>query len=126
MAQPTRRQIAEVIVELSKSYSQSSLAEAIAAYLATERRTSELDAIMREVKTLRSRMGVNEVTITTAFPAPAAIKDKIVALLGNGPTVINEVIDKNVIGGVRVEANDLYLDLTVRNRLNKLKVGVKS
>lgn len=124
MAKPTKRQIAEAALALSGSVSQAKLAKVLAAYLVAERRSGELDAIMRELKTLRERNdGIQEVTVTTAFPASDSVKKQLTELLGGGTVIMNEVIDKKVIGGVRMEASDYYLDLTVRNRLNKLKIG---
>jgi F-type H+-transporting ATPase subunit delta len=124
VAKPTKRQIAEAVFALSGKASQAKLAKVLAAYLVAERRSGELDAIMRELKTIRERTnGTQEVTITTAFPATDKVKKQLKGLLSNDKVIMNEVIDKNVIGGVRMEANDYYLDLTVRNRLNKLKIG---
>jgi F-type H+-transporting ATPase subunit delta len=124
MAKPTKRQIAQAALQLSGKVSQAKLSKDLAAYLVAERRSGELDAIMREVKTLRERAnGAQEATITTAYPASNTVKKQLKGLLGGGKVVMNEVIDKSVIGGVRMEASDYYLDLTVRNRLNKLKIG---
>ena len=124
MAKPTKRQIAEAALALSDSVSQAKLAKVLAAYLVAERRSGELDSIMRELKTLRERKdGIQEVTVTTAFPASDKVKKQLKELLGGGTVIMNEIIDKKVIGGVRLEASDYYLDLTVRNRLNKLKIG---
>jgi F-type H+-transporting ATPase subunit delta len=124
MAKPTKRQIAQAALELSGKVSQAKLSKDLAAYLVAERRSGELDAIMRDLKTLRERSsGTQEVTVTTAFPASDKVKKQVKELLGGGRVIMNEVIDKSVIGGVRMEASDYYLDLTVRNRLNKLKIG---
>lgn len=123
MAQATIRQIAEAVLDLSKQHSEAQLAKAVAAYVVAERRSADLGAIMREVARLRNQRGMTEATITTAVPATNAVKQEVKRLIGDRNVVINEVVDKNVIGGVRIEANDYYLDLTVRNRLNKLKTG---
>ena len=122
MAKASRRDIAAVILALSDKYSDKKLANAVAAYVVDERRTSELDAILREVSKLRSEQtGIVEATITSAFPVSDKLKKQIKSLLEQDKLVINEVIDKDVIGGVRVETSEKSLDLTVRNRLNKLK-----
>lgn len=122
MAKATRREIAESILELSQKTSGAKLAQAIAAYVVAERRTSELDAIMREVARLRQENeGVVEATVTSAHPISDKLKKQITALINEDKLVINEVIDPSVIGGVRVETSQVDLDLTVRNRLHKLK-----
>lgn len=121
MAKPSIKDLATVILQLSRKMSEQELAKSIASYLQQERRSGELDAIMREVKELRHKeTGVTEADVTSAFPVGSAVKKQIKQLFGE-KVLVNQVIDKNVIGGVRVETNEKYLDLTVRNRLNQLK-----
>ena len=124
MARATVHQIALVVLNLSRNTNESQLAQEIASYIVAERRTSDLGAIMREVDRLRQQTsGVKEVTVTTAFEPSEAVIDQVKQLIGDN-TVINKVTDKSVIGGVRIESSDYFLDLTVRNRLNKMKIGV--
>ena len=96
----------------------------VASYLISNRRTADLDKIMRQIAVIRLSKGLSEATITSAVPINSEIKKQIKSLIKSKSVLINEVKDKSVIGGVRIEANEYYLDLTVRNRLNKLKVGV--
>ncbi|MCA9343367.1 F0F1 ATP synthase subunit delta [Candidatus Saccharibacteria bacterium] len=124
MARATVHQIALAVLNLSRNTNESQLAQEIASYIVAERRTSDLGAIMREVDRLRQQTsGVKEVTVTTAFEPSEAVIDQVKQLIGDN-TVINKVTDKSVIGGVRIESSDYFLDLTVRNRLNKMKIGV--
>lgn len=124
MSTPSRHELAEVIIALSSKTSEKKLTEAIAAYLVQNRRTSELDAIMREVARQRqSKDGVTEVTATSAFKLNEATKKSIASLMKSKQTIINEVVDASVLGGVRLETSELQLDLTVRNRLNRLKAA---
>lgn len=124
MAQASINEIATAILGISKSSSGDNLADKIASYLISERRSSDFDMIMREVSRQQIAQGVTEATITTASPVSKAVLLDVKRLLGDNNAVINQIIDKNVIGGMRLEANDFYLDLTVRSRLNKLKAGV--
>ncbi len=97
----------------------------LASYLARERRTGELDAILREVSRQREvEDGVLEVDLTSAFPLNEGNKRELTKSVDAKKVVVNETIDKNVIGGVRMETSISVLDLTVRNRLQKLKQGV--
>lgn len=121
----TRHDIAQAILQLSAVYSSEKVSKAVAAYLVRERRTAELDQIMREVVRLREqRDGQKEVDFTSAFALTPRIKKEMSRQLGD-KVVINETIDKSVLGGVRVETNDTLLDLTVRSRLDRLRQGVK-
>lgn len=123
MARATIHQVALAIFNLSKTTAESQLAHEIAGYIVAERRTSDLGAIMREVDRLRQQTsGIEEVTVTTAFEPSDTVITQVKQLIGD-KTVINKVIDKSVIGGVRIESSEYFLDLTVRNRLNKMKIG---
>ncbi len=127
MSKPTKRDIALVICELSRKQSADKLAKTIADYLVQERRTGELDAIMREVLRQRhNKDGISEVTLSSAFPLSKKTKASIAALVGGKNVVINENIDTDLLGGVRVESNEEMLDLTVRTRLNRLKQGASN
>ena len=121
MTKPSKHDLAEVVMSLSKKMPLNKLSKSLASYLQQENRTGELDAIMREVKFLRQKQdGIIEADVTSAFPISTTTKKNIVDIFGS-KTLINEEIDKDVIGGVRVETNEHLLDLTVRNRLNQLK-----
>ncbi len=125
MSQASIKSIAQAIINLSSTLPDSEIAKAVASYLISERRTADLDKIMRQVALIRYQNGIEEINVTSAFPISADVRAQIKNFSkASDHVVINEIIDKNVIGGVKLEANDFYLDLTVRNRLNKLKVGV--
>lgn len=126
MSKLSNKELASVILQLSSKVSSKRLSKDVANYLASERRTSDLDAIMREVARQRQEAdGVTEVTATSAYPLSDKTKRELKKLLGIEKAVVNEVIDKDTIGGVRMETSETMLDLTVRNRLNQLKRGVK-
>lgn len=124
MSAPSRQQLAEAILKLSSKVSEKKLTETIAAYLVESRRTGELDAIMREVARLREKQDdVTEVTATSAFKLNDGARKAIKSLMGRKQLIINEVVDPELLGGVRLETSEELLDLTVRNRLNQLKAA---
>lgn len=49
----------------------------------------------------------------------------LVKLIDTDSYVANNIVDESVVGGVRLETSAKLLDLTVRNRLNQLREGVK-
>ncbi len=125
MSKVSQKDIARVIRSLSVDMSSTRLSKVLASYLARERRTGELDAILREVSRQREvEDGVLEVDLTSAFPLNEGNKRELTKSVDAKKVVVNETIDKNVIGGVRMETSISVLDLTVRNRLQKLKQGV--
>ncbi len=126
MAKVSRTTVASVINnKLAKSRGKQ-LARELAAYLLETNRTSELDSLIRDVIGARARSGVIEATAVSAHElTPAAtsdIKAEIERLYpGAKEIIINERIDIDQIGGVRLELPDKQLDLSVRGKLNHLK-----
>jgi F0F1-type ATP synthase delta subunit len=121
MAATSRKMLAKAIVDKADGMPAKVLAKQVAAYLMSERRTGELEPLMRDIMKLREqRYGVVEATATSAYPLSAETKKTIERIFG-GKVQLHEEIDTNVVGGVRVETSTQSLDLTVRNRLNKLK-----
>lgn len=126
MSVPSRREIAQALIGLSQNTSKSRLAQTVAAYLVQHQRSGDLDAIMREVTRLREQQDdIVEATATTAFPINESLKKSIKNILQSNKLIINEVIDPEVLGGVRLETSEIELDLTVRNRLNELKAATR-
>ncbi len=126
MAKVSKKQIAGIVFGLIQQGTDSKrVTNMLAEYLLSERRTRELDAILREVSAMRAKAGTIEATTTSAFPLSSEVKQQIKkAFTTNGDKVVlNEIIDAYVVGGVRVETTDQKLDLTVRNKLNQLKAA---
>ena len=105
-------------------YSQS--VEKIAAYLLSERRTNELDSIMRDVQASWAEAGYVEVLASSAHELSEGLKQKITQEVRKiHPTakkiIITEVPDPSIIGGVRLNLADRQLDLSIEAKLNKFK-----
>lgn len=125
MSAPTKRQIAVAIIDMTRSMTSTRVAEKLAAYLVNNHRSSELDAIMREVQLLREKTtGTAEVTLTSASKLNETDVKNLIKIIDVDKSVVNRVIDQEMVGGVRIEANGKLLDLTVRNRLDALRKGV--
>jgi F0F1-type ATP synthase delta subunit len=98
----------------------------LAAYLLAERRTGELDSLLRDVQADWAEAGHVEVIATSAFPLPAAVRKDITKRVkaiypGAKQIIINEAHDPEVIGGVRLALPDRQLDLSLRTKLNTFK-----
>lgn len=125
MSKPTKKQIAQATLELTKKHSTKQLATLLGAYLIENHRSNELDAIVREIGSIREdKTGVVEVNLTSAQKLDQSTVGKIMKLIDTDSYVTNNIVDESVVGGVRVETSAKLLDLTVRNRLNKLREGV--
>ena len=123
MSKPSRQTIATAIANLiSGGAKEAELAKGLAAYLITERRTAELEPLLRDVMQVRfDRDGLLEIDATSAFPLTEAIRSEIDRLLPAKSRVLHENIAPEVIGGLRLEALDRQLDATLARRLTTLK-----
>lgn len=125
MSAPTKRQIAVAVLDMTKTMANARVAQKLAAYLVNNHRSSELDAIMREVQLLREKTtGTAEVTLTSANKLNETDVKNLIKIIDVDKSVVNQVVDQEVVGGVRIEASGKLLDLTVRNRLDALRKGV--
>lgn len=107
--------------KISKEY-----AREVAAYLLAEKRTGDLDSIMRDVLVDWAEQGRVEAIVRSAYPltpaAKASIKARVQALYPNAKTVlVTDVLDATVLGGVEIRIANQVLDLSVEAKLNKFK-----
>lgn len=122
-----RTRIARVVADRSlKEGLSKRLSRELAAYLLGERRTGELDSLLRDVQADWAEAGHVEVIASSAFAltatARADITKRVKAIYPEAKEiVINEVHDPDMIGGVRLALSDRQLDLSLRTKLNKFK-----
>ena len=98
----------------------------IAAYLLQERRTGELDSVLRDITQYRADHGIVEVIAVSAFPLSDTVREDIAAQVSQLYPVASQVIishrsDAAVVAGVKLEFANQQLDLSVRSKLNRLK-----
>ena len=123
MSKATYKEIAEATLEIiARGKTQQQIAHEVAEYLAVERRTRDLDRIMREVERLRyERDGTLEVVAVSARDLSGQTKQEIKQLFNDKTVKIIERKDENLVGGVKLQALDQQLDLSVRGQLKRLK-----
>ena len=127
MNKVSRQELAEVIAERTLHISDhDKLAKSIAAYLAGERRSYDVSSLMRDVQQYRLKAGIVEATAVSAHElTPAVIKDVKDMLKEHFPSarrfIINERIDEDVVGGIRIELPQETLDLSIKSKLNLFK-----
>jgi F0F1-type ATP synthase delta subunit len=94
---------------LAAQLSDPNIAEEIAAYLIAEKRTAELDSLVRDLAQYRAdNEGIVEVEVVSAHPidstAKTQIKAKITTLYPSAKQIIiTERHDPEVLGGIRLE-----------------------
>lgn len=130
MARLKRTELAQIVARLSaESKDQKKLAKAIAGYLVQNHQTRELDAIMRNIMSLRENDGVIEANITSAFPLSSSLQKEVTNLLKKEyPTVskivIDQQVDPEVLAGIKIQTIDRQLDETARGKLQQLTRAV--
>lgn len=122
MASANYKEIALAVVKLIDSgKSQKQLANAVAEYMVSQRRTAEFERVMREVERLRRERGVLEVVATSASSLSDKVESEIRRLYDAKEVKVVRRIDKDLVGGVSLRTLDSQVDLSVRGRLRQLK-----
>ena len=123
----SRVRIADVVANdsMKKGFSETE-ARSIAAYLLSNRRTAELDSLLRDIRGAWAEHGFVEVTATCAHGLSETVQQDITAEVRKlYPTakeiVIVEKHDPSIVGGVRIEFANRQLDLSIEAELNKFK-----
>lgn len=119
----SRKDLTDAVLHLIQSRpNHRSNAKAIASYLIDQRRTKELDALLRNVEQARyDRSGILEVYATAARPLTEAAKGQIRKLFDAREVLVHEIIDESVKGGVRLKALDKTADLSIATKLQQLR-----
>lgn len=123
----SRTRIAHVVADRTLKHGVSRrLSRELAAYLLTERRTGELDSLLRDVQADWAEAGHVEVIAASAFPLTANVRADITKCVKAiypkaREVIINEARDPEVVGGVRLSLPDRQLDLSIRTKLNRFK-----
>jgi len=122
----SRQPLAKIMAQRTATANSKQLAEDIAGYLLAEKRTADLDSLMRDIQQIRADQGIVEVNAITSHELSsnsiAEIKSTIKKNYPNAKTIIvNPVIDPDIVGGVRLTLANEQLDLSVRSKLNKFK-----
>jgi F0F1-type ATP synthase delta subunit len=123
----SRVRIADVVAEdsMKKGFSESE-ARSIAAYLLSNRRTAELDSLLRDIRGAWAERGFIEVTATCAHELSEEVQQDITAEVRKLYPTANQIVivqkhDPTIVGGVRIEFANRQLDLSVEAELNKFK-----
>ena len=122
----SRQPLAKIMAQRTATVNSKQLAKDIAGYLLAEKRTADLDSLMRDIQQIRADQGIVEVNAITSHELSSSsiteIKSTIKKNYPNAKTIIvNPVIDPDIVGGVRLTLANEQLDLSVRSKLNKFK-----
>jgi F-type H+-transporting ATPase subunit delta len=117
------KQLAEAFLDLAEDKKGKDLQDAARTYiewLAKENEKHRIRDIMRQIDKLwKERHGVSNVEVASAQPLTDRMRDKLRNTVDGAS--INEIVDKNLIGGARLRIDDHVLDGSVKGRLDALK-----
>jgi F-type H+-transporting ATPase subunit delta len=93
-------------------------------------RESYLPAIAREfIRSTKEYRGITESVLTTAVKLDDETRKQITDLIADTfktKVELKEIVDKDIIGGFILKAEDNYIDASVRNKLRKIEKELKS
>lgn len=102
------------------------LAKEIAAYLLQERRTSDLESILRDIMQHRTDLGVVEAEVVSAHPVGENVLSEVRSILksdlpGAKSVHMGTRIDPSLVGGIRVDMANQQLDMSIQSKLTTFK-----
>lgn len=127
MAIQSAKSVAQAIAaQLDRASDPKLAARQIAAYLVESRSVKNTADLIRRIETIRAKHGVVEAVVSSAFPVESGQRSQIERIIRNhipyaAKIIIVERIDPDLVGGVRVHVAGKEFDLTVRDKLNRLK-----
>lgn len=124
----SREVVARAAIELLKQgESTNVIAQSLAEYIVLEGRTRELESILRHMDDhVASEYGLREVQVASAHELNDAIRRSIVTLFsGKGRVRLHEEFDSDLVGGIRLRAQDRILDVSVKTQLRQMKQQIK-
>jgi F-type H+-transporting ATPase subunit delta len=91
----------------------------------SEGREKYLPSMARDfINMTRKERGICEVTITTTSPVSAENRKAIISLIEEklkSSVELTEKCDTGIIGGFILQVNDMYIDASVKSRINKFR-----
>ena len=127
MSKVPRGRIAAVIAKSSiGTLPGKQLANQIAAYLISQKRTSELNSLMRDIMQYRADNGIVEVQAVTAHSLSAKQRQDVEAQIKKlypaaKRIIVSERLDSSLIGSIRLELANQQFDASLRAKLNHFR-----
>jgi F-type H+-transporting ATPase subunit delta len=95
-------------------------------FLVRKKLFSKRKAILRELEKIENeKKGIINAKVYTSTPLKEDFKNTIKSALKNKykskEALLKEIIDKSILGGIKIEVGDEVIDMTVLGRLTKLQ-----
>jgi F0F1-type ATP synthase delta subunit len=127
MSKVSRHKLAAVVADRTlHGADRAKLAREVAAYLLSERRTAELESLLRDIVEYRADRGFVEAQATSAHPLTDPLRSDIERQIRQiDPQAkqvnINEEVDESVLAAIRLELANRQFDASARSKLNHFK-----
>lgn len=127
MTSPSRRRLARYAAsQLIAKQPVSTVARELGAILIASKRQKEADLLVSDIAwELENRGLAANTKLTSAFPLPKSLRTEIQNYVKKAAkvdsVVLDEQIDKNVLGGVRIETSHHAWDKTVARALSDIR-----
>ena len=121
----TDRQYEEILYDVMRDLNTAKLKSAVHEFvmlLANDHRLTHADHIISEfVRIAKKKDGVVELTLTSARPLESGVRQKITSVFGS-TVELTERVDESLIGGFVAKTRDMIMDVSIKGRLNQLKL----
>lgn len=120
----SNKQIASALYEVTRGLKGEKLTKALhsfVAFLVRARKIKQKDKIINEfISYAKKQEGIKEIEITAARGLDDGTVKQIKKCFGNN---VEEkiVIDKEILGGIKIKTDDKILDASLKTQLNNLK-----
>lgn len=125
MRKLSARQYAELLYDLVDGVKKAEVSGRIEKFLKLLVRNRALAGIPRIIQAFETlsdeRAGIARVKVTSAHKLPHAIHALLLKSIGAKELAMEACEDLAVIGGVKIEIEDLIIDGTIKTQLTKLK-----
>ncbi len=125
MSKLTRKQLAKLMAEVQEAqpHEREKVLEMVAAYLIENRRTNEVDLLVKDVALeLQQRKKVLNIEVESARPLTNEVKADLEKLFKDetacNVVYIHETVNENVVGGLIATTPELELDASVKAKLS--------
>lgn len=124
MRKKSNLQFAKALYEVTKDLPKSHLPETIKQFvliLQKNNKLKKIDYIIEEfINYSKKQGGIKMVEIETARKLDSAALNKLKKTFGE-KSEITEVINKNLLGGIKIKVDDLVYDASLKTQLAQLK-----
>jgi F-type H+-transporting ATPase subunit delta len=124
MPKQTNLQFAKALYEVTKDLPETKISEVIKEFFLVLQKNNKLNKINyiidEFVKYSKKQAGIKTVVVETTYPADQDLLNEIKKVFGPDAE-ISQIINKNLLGGVKIKVDDTIFDGSLKTQLSKLK-----